>query len=399
MLLFSPPHITDEVVAEVEAVLRSGWLTTGTKSRELRQLVKEYTHARGALCFNSATAALELMLRWYGVQEGDEVIVPAYTYTATANVVLHCGAKPVMVDVLDDFTIDPNVVAAAITGRTKAIIPVDFAGLPSHYLPLMKLAEEQKNKFQPRTAEQEQLGRMLVLCDSAHSFGAEYAGNMAGSVCDAHVFSFHAVKNLTTGEGGCLCLNLPEPVGNQQVEEELYSLGLHGQTKDALAKFNGGSWRYDVTTAGYKMNLPDVLAAIGVAQLRHYSKDYLPHRRSIFRYYLEQLGQFEWAELPVMEDEQRLSSCHFFPLRIKGITEVQRDRLIDAVAKQEISLKVHFMPLPMLSLYRQLGYRMDNYPKTYDLYSREISLPVHARLTEASVDLVVEALRQAVADL
>ena len=265
---FSPPFINREIIEEVVDALQSGWITSGPKMKALEKTVEDFSKIPKVLCVNSATAGMELMLRWFGVQEGDEVIVPAYTYCATANVVLHCGATPVMVDVrADDFTIDPRAIAKAVTNKTKVIMPVDIGGYPCDYTEIWDIIHEQKDKFQPRTPEQEKLGRIMLLADAAHSLGANYENSPAAQCTDVAVYSFHAVKNLTTAEGGAVALNLPkDDFDNEEIYKSLYIKILHGQTKDALAKTTGvNSWEYDVTEAGYKWNMPDVLAAIGLA--------------------------------------------------------------------------------------------------------------------------------------
>jgi dTDP-4-amino-4,6-dideoxygalactose transaminase len=278
---FSPPRMDQKIVDEVTAALYSGWITTGPRTRKLEEQLAKYTEAPHVVCLNSATAGMELVLRWFGIGEGDEVIVPVYTYCATGNVVLHCGAKVVFCDVKSDFNIDLNQVKSLITERTKVIMPVDIGGMPVDYDELMALvkAPEVLGQYSPNNELQKQLGRILVLADAAHSVGARYKGKMSGSIADVSTFSFHAVKNLPTAEGGAICLNLPEPLDNESTYKDLRRISLHGQNKDALAKTKAGGWRYDILEPGYKCNMTDLQAAIGLVELERYESDMLPKRR------------------------------------------------------------------------------------------------------------------------
>lgn len=378
-------------------MLRSGWLTTGPRTKAFEKELAAYCGNRNTLCLNSATAGLEIILRWYGVKEGDEVILPAYTYSATANVVIHCGARPVFVDVRpDDFNISVQAIDQAVTPRTKVIMPVDFGGFPCEYDEINALAVKHKHVFQAESPEQEQLGRILVLSDSAHSFGAWYKGKRAGSLTDVSVFSFHAVKNLTTGEGGAVALNLPEPFDNQQVYAELCVKTLHGQNKDALAKTQKGSWKYDIVEAGYKCNMTDIMAAIGQVELERYDPETLPKRKAICNYYSEALSAHDWAQVPVMERDGIEGCYHLYPLRIKGITEEQRDAIIQGIFDRDVSVNVHFIPVPKMSFYTNLGYSLEDYPVAKDNFIREISLPVFVDLTQEQMETVVGAVVAAV---
>ena len=392
---FSPPRIDDKTIAEVTATLKSGWITTGPRVKEFEKRIAQYVGVEKVVCLNSASAGLELILRWFGVQEGDEVIVPAYTYCATANVVVHCGAKPVMVDVnANDFNINIQNIEKAITEKTKVIIPVDFAGFPCDYDELNQLVNNEniRHQFTPHTLEQELLGRILILSDAAHSIGATYKGNRTGSLTDITVFSFHAVKNLTTAEGGAICLNLPAPFNLEDIYKQLCIKSLHGQSKDALAKTQIGSWRYDVCEAGYKCNMTDVLAAIGLVELERYENDMLLKRKHIFDKYTEVFSKDERFEVPVYETDTKTSSYHVYPLRIKNITEKERDAIIQQIAMKNISVNVHFIPLPMLSFYKNCGYNILDFPVAYDNYAREISLPVYYGLTDEQVERVIAAI-------
>lgn len=397
MIPFSPPRVDQLVIDAVAEVLRSGWITTGPRTRHFESQLNQYCGSKATLCLNSATSGLELMLRWYGVKKGDEVIVPAYTYAATSNVVLHCGAQPVFVDVnADDFNISVTAVEKAVTPRTKVIMPVDFGGYPCDYDALNALVKRDdiRKQFKASTPEQEKLGRILVLSDAAHSIGAVYKGRKAGCLADVNVFSFHAVKNLTTAEGGAVALNLPTPFDNEAIYKQLSIKALHGQNKDALAKTQGGSWKYDIVEAGYKYNMTDIQAAIGLVELGRYTET-LAKRRQIILKYSELLGKHKWAQLPVAESNERSSSFHLYPLRIKGVTEEKRDEIIREITARKVSVNVHFIPVPMMSHYRSLGYDMASYPVAYDNYSREISLPVFFSLGLDEVAEVVKAVEQA----
>lgn len=395
MIPFSPPRIDQKVIDEVVDTLKSGWITTGPKTKEFERRLTAYCGNKATLAVNSNTVGLEVVLRWFGVQEGDEVIVPAYTYCATANVIVHCGAKPVMVDVnADDFDVCLEKVREAITDKTKVIMPVDLGGMPCAYDELFELveAEEVKTLFQAKTEEQRKLGRILILSDSAHSIGAEYKGRKAGCLADVSVFSFHAVKNLTTAEGGAIMLNLPEPFDNEEVYRYLCTYTLHGQNKDALAKTKKGAWRYDVLVSGFKGNMTDIMASIGLVELSRYEDDTLYYRKCIYDQYTDAFARYRWAELPIYETEDRKSSYHVYCLRVKGITEQQRDEIIQRIFDKDVSVNVHFQPLPLLSAFKNKGYKMEDYPVAYDNYCREISLPVWYGLSEEMVKTVIDAV-------
>ena len=399
MIPFSPPRIDDKIIAEVVDTLKSGWITTGPKTKLFEKKITEFCSYKATIAVNSATAGLELVLRWFGVGKGDEVIVPAYTYCATANVVVHCGAKPIMVDInKDDFCISISEIEKAISPKTKAIIPVDMAGYPCDYDKINKIVNRSKirSMFIPKTKEQEKLGRILVLSDAAHSFGAWYKGKRTGSLCDVSVFSFHAIKNLTTAEGGAIALNLPDSFNHDELYRFFSVFVLHGQTKDALAKMQKGAWRYDVIDAGYKANMTDILASIGLVEIQRYDDDTLIKRKHIFDVYQKAFANYIWAELPVYETAEKKSSYHVYLLRIKGINENQRDEIIQKIFNKDVSVNVHFQPLPLLTAYKKRGYKIKNYPVAYDNYSREISLPVFYDLTDDMINKVIEAVVQSV---
>jgi dTDP-4-amino-4,6-dideoxygalactose transaminase len=395
---FSPPYIDASVEAEVLDALRSGWITTGPKVKALEQAVSEYAGVEATLGVNSATSGMMLALHWFGVTRGDEVIIPAYTYAATALVVMHIGAIPVMVDVDEDFNIGVAHIEAAITPRTKAIVPVDIAGWPCDYDAIHALVNkpEVKAQFTPKGEQQEKLGRILVMSDAAHSYGARYQGKPTGTCADITVFSFHAVKNLTTAEGGAICLNMPAPFNNAEVYKTLRLWSLNGQTKDAFSKSKAGGWRYDIVYPGFKMNLPDVLAAIGLAQVRKYDEVLLAERRRVFEHYHKGFNNYAWAQLPIFETADKVSSYHLYPLRIYNVNEDQRDAIIDAIAATGVAVNVHFQPLPLLSVFKEKGFNINQYPVAYNNYSREISLPVYPQLTTGQCNYIVDAVAAAV---
>lgn len=393
MIPFSPPRIDDKIIAEVTAALKSGWITTGPRTKDFEKKLTAYCGNKATLCLNSATAGLEIMLRWFGVGEGDEVILPAYTYSATANVVIHCGAKPVFVDVnADDFNINVSNIEKAINEKTKVIMPVDFAGFPCDYDEINALVVKHKNKFKPSSKNQELLGRIMVLSDSAHSFGANYKGKKCGSLADVSVFSFHAVKNLTTAEGGAVALNFPEPFDNVELYNYLCMYTLHGQNKDALAKTQKGNWKYDIVEAGFKCNMTDMAAAIGLVELERYDNDTQLKRKHIFDTYQAAFSKDNRFQVPVYHTDSKVGCYHLYPLRIKGITEQQRDAVMKEIFDCDVSVNVHFIPVPAMTFYKNLGYDLKNYPVTYDNFSREISLPVFYNLTDEQTQTVINAV-------
>ena len=392
---FSPPHIKEEAIQEVADTLRSGWITTGPKTKLFEQKITDYCGAKKTLCVNSATFGLEICLRWFGVGEGDEVIIPAYTYTATANTVAHTGAKIVMVDAnADDFNLNLEEVKKAITTRTKVIIPVDIAGFPVNTRELINYLEQEevKSMFKDSSENQEKLGRILVLSDSAHSIGARLFGERIGKFSDITVFSFHAVKNITTAEGGAIAFHLPEMFDHDQIYKEINMISLHGQSKDALAKTQKAAWRYDVLHTGYKGNMTDIQASLGLVALKYYEMDNLPRRKEIMQQYQNEFAKYKWAELPIFKDENRESSYHVYTLRIHGIDEKKRDQMIDEIFVTGVAVNVHFQPLPMLSVFKNMGFDITDYPVAYCNYSREISLPVYQDLTDVQVKYITESV-------
>lgn len=393
---FSPPYIDDDVINEVTDSLRSGWITTGPKVKALEEEVCKLSGARRALGVNSWTSGAILVLRWLGLQPGDEVIVPAYTYSATALAVLWAGGKPVMVDSGEDFNISVEAIRRAITPRTKAILPVDIAGFPCAYDAIMALVSdpEVKAMFVPTSDVQRQLGRIIVVSDSAHSIGAHYNGKRSGSETDIAIFSLHAVKNVTTAEGGIICLNMPEPFDNDKLYADMRLFSLNCQTKDAFTKSKAGGWRYDIIGQGMKCNLADVNAAIGLAQIRKY-EDLLKERKRVFTRYNDALKQYDWALTPPAVTPGKESSYHVYALRIKDVTEQQRDEIIQEIAKSEVAVNVHFVPMPMLTLFREKGYDIKDYPQAYRNYAHEISLPIYPQLTDEQADFVIRTVVEA----
>lgn len=394
---FSPPYIDEAVINEVVDSLRSGWITSGPKVKSLEEEIKTFSGAKEVLCVNSWTSGAIMMLRWLGVKEGDEVIVPAYTYSATALAVLHAGAKPVMVDSGKNFNISVEAIRNAITPRTKAIIPVDIAGFPCDYDQIMSMVQEPKIRglFQVASAVQKKLGRILVMNDAAHSLGAFYSKKQrTGCETDIAIFSLHAVKNVTTAEGGAICLNLPEPFNNEDLYKELRMTSLNCQTKDAFSKSKAGGWRYDIVGMGMKINMADVNAAIGLAQIREYPS-LLKERKRVFETYDKAFTACDWAITPPSIDGEKESSYHIYALRIKDFTEELRDRMIDEIAKSEVAVNVHFIPMPMLSFFKSLGYDIKNYPQAYENFKGEISLPIYPQLNNEQLDFIIRTVKSA----
>ena len=390
---FSPPYIDDSVIEEVNDSLRSGWITTGPKVKALEEERAKLTGTKQVLCVNSWTTGAIMMLRWLGIQPGDEVIIPAYTYCATALAVIWAGGKPVMVDSSEDLNISVDAIRNAITPRTKAIIPVDIAGWPCDYKSIMQLVNEPEIKamFKPTSPAMEKLGRIIVMNDSAHSIGSHYQGKYSGTETDVAIFSLHAVKNVTTAEGGAICLNLPEPFDNDKLYAELRMKALNCQTKDAFTKSKAGGWRYDIVGMGMKANMADVNAAIGLAQIRQY-KELLKERKRVFDTYNNAFAKEPWAILPACKSNDRESSYHVYALRIKGFTEEQRDAMIAEISRSEVAVNVHFIPLPMLTLFREMGYDIKNYPQAYRNFAHEISLPCYPQLNEEMTKHVIKVV-------
>lgn len=391
---FSPPFIDDDIAKEVLDTLNSGWITTGPKVRLLEEEVAKIANVQRTVCVNSWTSGAILVLKWFGVKEGDEVIVPAYTYCATALAVLHCGATPVMVDITDDFTINVENIEKAITSKTKIIMPVDIAGWPCDYDSINALVNKVsvKSLYFAESVKQKQLGRILVISDAAHSIGAYYKGIPVGKLTDITIFSFHAVKNITTAEGGAICLNLPDSFDNSEEYKLMKLYTLNGQNKDAFTKSQAGGWKYDILFAGLKVNMPDVCAAIGLAQIRKYDSLLLKERERVARSYHDFFSRFEHFELPPLEDENRKSCFHLYALRLNVSKEEQRDLIIQEITQKGVAVNVHFIPMPMLTVFKNLGYKIEDYPVAFDNYSREISLPIYPQLKNEQIDYICEAV-------
>jgi dTDP-4-amino-4,6-dideoxygalactose transaminase len=392
MIPFSPPRIDQAVIDEVTAALQSGWITTGPRTKQFEKEISAYCNAKTTIAVSSWTTGMEVLLRWWGVGPGDEVILPVYTYCASANVILHTGATPVFVDInAADFNLSLEKVAEKITAKTKVIMPVDLGGLPCDYAALYELIEHKKDLFKAASPQQEKLGRILLAADAAHSFGALYQGKRVGSIADITVFSFHAVKNLTTAEGGAISFHLPEAFDHDEIYKTFNIKILHGQSKDALAKTQKGAWRYDVLEPGFKCNMTDIQAAIGLIELGRYQEN-LDRRKIIFEHYDQAFKKTSWAWTPLYENQEKSSSYHLYQLRIKDITEAQRDAIIQEIFEHDVAVNVHFQPLPLLSAYKNLGYQISDFPQAYANYSTEISLPVYYDLNDEQVKQVIAAV-------
>ena len=395
---FSPPDISDGEINEVIDTLKSGWITTGPKTKELERRLSEFTNTPKTVCLNSATAALELTLRVLGIGEGDEVIVPAMTYTASCSVIYHVGAKAVIVDIAEDsHEMDYDALANAITENTKAVIPVDLAGIPCDYDKIFEVVESKKHLFKANSEYQEKLGRVAVVTDGAHALGSTYKGEKIGSVADFTTFSFHAVKNFTTAEGGSVTWKQNENFDNEELYREYQIYSLHGQTKDALAKTKAGSWEYDIVIPGYKCNLTDIAASIGLVQLDRYPK-LLERRDNIISQYNKGFEGTRITALSHSSDDYK--SCgHLYITHVEGATFEQRGEIIVKMAERGISCNVHYKPLPLLTAYKNLGFDIENYPNAYNYYVKEITLSLHTRLSDEDVAVIIENFKEIVEEV
>lgn len=386
---FSPPDISEAEIQEVASALRSGWITTGPKTKELERQVAAFCGVNRAVCLNSQTACAEMALRVLGVGPGDEVIVPAYTYTASASVVCHVGAKLVLVDCQkDSFEMDYDQMRRKINERTKAVIPVDLGGVPCDYDRIFEIVEEKRSLFRPKGAIQTALGRVAVMADTAHAFGAARKGKPAGSLADFSSFSFHAVKNFTTAEGGALTWNPIAGVPDEEIYHQLQLLSLHGQSKDALAKTQLGAWEYDIVGPWYKCNMTDVAAAMGLAQMKRYP-GMLERRKQIIERYDTAFCPLGVEVLPHYTGEHQ-SSGHLYITRVPGITLEQRNDIIVKMAQRGIACNVHYKPLPMHTAYKALGFAIGDFPNAYARFANEITLPLHTCLTDEQVAYVID---------
>ena len=385
---FSPPDMTEAEVNEVREAILSGWITTGPRTKELERQIATYIGTERAVCLNSATACMEMALRLLGIGAGDEVIVPAYTYTASAAVINHVGAKIVFIDSQEDsLEMDYNAVEAAINARTKAIIPVDLAGIPCDYKRLFEIVERKKQLFAPTSELQRKIGRIAICADAAHAFGASLHNRMVGSIADFTSFSFHAVKNFTTAEGGALTWNIPG-ADNEVLYHQVQLYSLHGQSKDALAKTQLGGWEYDIVGPWYKCNMTDIMAAIGLVQLKRYPA-LLARRREIIERYDSAFKPLGIEVLPHYTDSYR-SSGHLYLTRIPGADLEARQEIIVNMAERGIATNVHYKPLPMMTAYKALGFDIKDYPNAYAHFVNEITLPLHTRLTDEEIEYIID---------
>lgn len=390
---FSPPDMTiEEANAASEAIL-SGWITTGPRTKLLEKEIASFCKVKNCVCLNSQTACSEMTLRLLGIGPGDEVIVPAYTYTATCSIVCHVGATPVIVDSQrNNVEMDYEKVAALINEKTKAIIPVDLGGVPCDYDKIFEIVNSKRSIFKPNNKIQKAIGRVIVLADTAHALGAKYKGRMVGSVADFSSFSFHAVKNLTTAEGGALTWNSIPGVSDVEIYHQFQLLSLHGQSKDALSKTKLGSWEYDIVGPWYKCNMTDVLASIGLAQLKRYPS-ILKRREDIVQEYNQAFSKLDVSLLKHL-GEQKHSSCHLYIVRLDGFSTEQRNLFIEKMAECGVACNVHYKPLPMFTAYKHLGFDIKDYPNAYDFYHNEVTLPLHTCLTDDDVRTVIEAFKR-----
>lgn len=385
---FSPPDISEREIAEVVDTLKSGWITTGPKTKRFEREIAEYCNVNKVVCLNSQTACAEMALRVFGIGEGDEVITTAYTYTATAAVVCHVGAKLVLVDTqTDSLEPDYDAIEKAINERTKAIIPVDLGGVPCDYDRIFDIVNAKKSLFRPANRIQEAIGRVVVLADTAHAFGAVYKDKKVGSIADFSAFSFHAVKNLTTAEGGALTWRTINGIDDEEIYKTVQLLSLHGQNKDALAKTKFGAWEYDVVAPWYKCNMTDIMAALGLAQLSRYD-GMLARRKAIIERYDSALKPLGVKVLPHFTGDHK-SSGHLYITEIPNVTYEQRGEIINRMAEREIACNVHYKPLPLLTAYKNLGFDIKDYPNAYDHFAHEITLPLHTCLTDEEADYVI----------
>ncbi len=398
---FSPPDITEEEVREVADALRSGWITTGPRTKEFEKRIAEYCHTQRAVCLNSDTACMEMTLRLFDIGPGDEVITTAYTYTATASVICHTGAVPVLVDVAEgSYEMDYDALERAVTPKTKAVIPVDIAGVMCDYNRILDVAERKRDLFRPSDNRyQKALGRVLVMADSAHGFGAVREGKTSGEAADFTTFSFHAVKNLSTAEGGAVTWQGLPGIDPEEIYREYMLLSLHGQSKDALAKTKLGAWEYDILSPAYKCNMTDIMAALGLVQLRRYPS-LLARRKEIVGQYEQglarinkKLGKYRLTSLRHY-DERITSSGHLFLMRVQGAEEEVRGRIIEGLAQRGVAANVHYKPLPLLTAYRNLGFDISDYPNAYDMYRNGISLPLHTKLSDEDAAYVLDCLEE-----
>lgn len=394
-IAFSPPDITEEEITEVVDTLRSGWITTGPKTKKFEKEFARFCDVNRAVCLNSATACLEMALRYLGIGPGDEVITSAYTYTASASVIAHVGATIVLVDVADNsYEMDYEKLEDAVTSRTKAVIPVDLGGVMCDYDRLREVAERKKALFVPANEIQKKIGRIAIVADGAHAAGAERKGKKCGQEADFTSFSFHAVKNLTTAEGGALVWKTIEGIDDEEIYKQMMLFSLHGQSKDALAKSQLGAWEYDIVAPLFKCNMTDIMAALGLAQLRRY-RELLLRRKEIIKKYDAGLKNLPVAVLQ-HHGKDYISSGHLYLVRVLGKTREECNEIIKKMAEAGIATNVHYKPLPMLSAYKDLGFDIKDYPNAYAMFENEITFPLHTKLTDEEVNYIIETFRKCI---
>ena len=389
---FSPPDITDKEIEEVVDTLKSGWITTGHKTKLFEQQIAKYCKTEKAICLNSATAGLELVLRFLGIEKNDEVIVPAYTYTASASVITHVGATIKFIDTKENsFIVDYNEIEKNINNKTKAIILVDLAGVPSDYEKVYKIITEKQNLFTPKNKIQERFGRVAIIADSAHSFGATYDNIKTGRLADFTVFSFHAVKNITTAEGGAITWKNINQLDNEYIYNQFRLYSLHGQDKDALQKSKENKWEYDIKIPGYKCNMTDIMASIGIAQLSRY-EEILKRRKEIINMYNE---EFKNCNIQILQHytSKLNSSGHLYLVRLLNKDEKYRNEVIEKLAQLGIPTNVHYKPLPMMTAYKNMGFNIKDFPNSYNTYKNEITLPLHTLLTDTQVNYIIKSFK------
>lgn len=395
---FSPPDMSEAEVNEVSEAIKSGWITTGPRTKQFEKNIHEFLGVNKVVCLNSCTAAEELNLRVMGIGEGDEVLVPAYTYTASASAAIHVGATVKFIDSqVDSFEMDYDALENAITEKTKVIVPVDLGGIPCDYDRIFEIVEKKKDLFHPTNDIQQAIGRVMICADSAHAFGASYHGKMIGNIADFTSFSFHAVKNLTTAEGGAACWKHMEGIDDEELYHQYQLLSLHGQSKDALAKTKAGAWEYDIVGPWYKCNMTDIMAAIGLKQLERYPS-LLERRKEIISKYDSAMDEMGITHLHHYTDTYQ-SSGHLYLIRIPNITVDQRNEIITRMAEEGVATNVHYKPLPMMSAYKKLGFDIQDYPNAYELYHNEITLPLHTRLSDEDVEIVINTLKQVLKEM
>lgn len=390
---FSPPDMSDEEINEVIDTLKSGWITTGPKVKKFEKMISEYIRVNKVACLNSQTACAEIALRILGIGKDDEVIVPAYTYTASAAIVCHVGANLVLIDTQKDYLeMDYEALENAITEKTKAIIPVDLGGIPCDYDKIFEIVNKKKKIFKPANDIQKAIGRIAICADTAHAFGASWHGKMCGSIADFSAFSFHAVKNLTTAEGGALAWNTIPGIDDEAIYHQIQLLSLHGQSKDALAKTKLGAWEYDIVAPFYKCNMTDIMAGIGIAQFKRYP-EILSRRKEIIKKYDEAFKPLG-IEVLVHYNDSHESSGHLYITKIPNITPEQRNEIIEKMAERGIACNVHYKPLPMMSAYKNLGFDIRNYPNAYNIFINEVTLPLHTNLSDEDVDYIIDCYKE-----